>query len=153
MDITQKKINDATHNLIEIYKYTELVNTMENQFSHAGINMWGCVDKETGERLNINEGQYLEMSDDLKLHSEVSNELKTYMEDTFLEIGNLFKEKGLNIKTIAKKLKAIIDITHNSYIKDTDEMFINKDGKPFVIYSVAEEYLHKRLENIKPMLT
>ena len=149
MDITQKRINDATRIIIEIYKYTSMVEAMKLNFIHADIAMWGNVDKETGEKTPINEGEYLEMTNDLYQKYKMSDRLKTFMKQSFQYIKTLFEEKGHNSKTITKKLLAIADIAENSYIKDADEILLNKDGNPSIKNSLVEEYLAERLENIR----
>jgi len=149
MNITQKRINCATHVLIEIYKYTSIVQAMKENFIHSDIDMWGNVDEETGEETPINEGEYLEMTNDLNQKSKMSDRLNILMKQSFQYIKTLFKEKGYNNKTIAKKLLAIIDIAHNSYVKDADEILFKKDGNPAINNSLLEEYLDERLENIK----
>ena len=145
MDITQKRINCATRVIIDIYKYTSVVGAMKENFIHSDIDMWGNVDEETP----INEGEYLEMTNDLNQKYKMSDMLNTFMKQTIQYIKTLFEEKDYDDETISKKLKAIIDIAQNSYIKDADEILLNKDGNPSIKNSLIEEYLDERLENIK----
>ena len=145
MDITQKRINCATRVIIDIYKYTSVVQAMKENYIHSDIDMWGNVDEETP----INEGEYLEMTNDLNQKYKMSDMLNTFMKQTIQYIKTLFEEKDYDDETISKKLKAIIDIAHNSYIKDADEILLNKDGNPAIKNSLIEEYLAERLENIK----
>lgn len=145
MDITQKRINEATRVIIDIYKYISLVEAMKHHFIHDDIDMWDNVDEETDEKTPITEGEYLELTNDLNHKSKMSDRLNIFMKDTLKYIKTLFEEKGYNDKTISKKIDIIVDIAHNSYIKDVDKI-INRDS---VEFSIVEKYLNERLENIK----
>jgi len=145
MNITQKRINYATHIIIDIYKYTCVVAAMKDKFICDGIDFCSYIDEK---KRGITEGEYLIMANDLKEKSEMSDMLNTFMKDTIQFISILFKKKGHNSFTITKKLKAIIDLASDSYNKEMYELF-HKENEKGVCFVIIEKYLNERLENIR----
>ena len=146
MDITQKRINVATRVIIDIYKYTSLVEGMKQKFIRDDIDMWRNRDTD------ITEGDYLIMTNDLKEKSKMCDVLNTFMKQTIHFISTLFEEKGFDDETIKIKLKAIINLARHAYNKDTDEL-IKMDDKEFINVIIIEKYLNECLENIRTVKT